>query len=208
MKELKYKDLIAYASAFVSFVLLKIDVKEIVLFGSAARGEAGRKSDVDLFFNIENGEEETKEMLKRELERFYKSKIYEIWSLKGIKNSIKFEVGNLSEWKLKRSIISEGIVLYGKYKEVPEKMEGFAQFTLKPIKNIAKRNRIVRKLFGRKEKSYSAEGTVGKLGGKRISASSLIVPLEKSKEIIGMLGKEKADYSFFEFWSDELDMKG
>lgn len=202
MKNLNYKELIAYASAFVSFVLPKITVDEIILFGSTARNEADKGSDVDLFFNLKKDEGKTKEILKSELGKFYKSKICEIWALKGIKNEIKLEVGNLEKWKLKRIIISEGIVLYGKYKEVPEKMNGFAQFTLKPIKNITKRNRVIRILFGRKEKKYSIQGILEKMNGKRISATSFIVQIEKAKEIIEILNKEKADYSFFEFWSD------
>ena len=205
MKDLNYNmdknELIGYASSFASFVIPKINVDEIILFGSAARGEADKNSDIDLFFNVKANEDETKKELKKELERFYKTKIFEIWALKGIKNEINIEAGNLDKWKLKRSIISEGIVLYGKYKEVPEKLKGFAQFTLKPIKNIAKRNKIIRRLFGRKEKEYTSEGIVESYG-KKISASSFIVPIEKSKEALEMLNKEKIDYSYFEFWSD------
>ena len=52
MKNLNYKELIAYASAFVSFVMPKVDVDEIILFGSVARNEADKKSDVDLFFDL------------------------------------------------------------------------------------------------------------------------------------------------------------
>jgi len=37
---------------FVALILPKIDVDEIILFGSVARGEANENSDVDLFFNI------------------------------------------------------------------------------------------------------------------------------------------------------------
>lgn len=204
MKNLNYKELTAYALAFVSFVLPKIEVDEIVLFGSVARNEADNESDVDLFFNVEKDEDKTKAIIKKELEKFYKSKVAEIWNLKGIKNDINPEVGNLEQWKLKRSIISEGIVLYGKYKGTPEKMKGFAQFTLKPIKNIAKRNRVIRILFGRKEKKYLSVGAIEKLSGKRISASSFIVPVEKTKDILEMLNKEKIDYSYFEFWSDVM----
>ena len=202
MKNFNYKELIAYASAFASFVLPKVNIDEIILFGSVARNEADEKSDIDLFFNLKKDEDKTKEMLKKELERFYKSKINEIWRLKGIKNEIKFEAGNLDKWKLKRSIISDGIVLFGKYKEIPKNMNSFVQFTLKPIKSITKRNRIIRKLFGRKEKKYSAKGMIDMLNGKKISVASFIVPIEKTNEIIKIMNKEKIDYSFFEFWSD------
>lgn len=124
------------------------------------------------------------------MKKFYKSKIATIWSLKGIKNPIKFEIGDLDKWKLKRSIISDGIVLYGKYKSMPEKTKGFTFFQLKPIKNITKRNRVLRKLFGRKEKNYSTKGLLEKVKGKRLGASFFIVPIEKTQEIIKLLNSE------------------
>lgn len=204
MKDLKFKELIAYAVSFVAFALPKIDVDEIILFGSVTRGEADEKSDIDLFFNVKKEDKKVKEAISKVLEKFYKSKIAEIWFLKGIKNPIKTEVGNLDKWKLKRSIISEGIVLYGKYKSMPEKNQGFVYFNLKPIKDITKRNRVLRKLFGRKEKNYLNEGLLSKIGGKKISAMSFISPLGKTKEIFEILNSEKIDFSFFEFWSDEI----
>lgn len=205
MKELKFKELVAYAESFVAFILPKVEVEEIILFGSVAREEAGKESDIDLFFNIKTGKEKSiKKTIKKELEKFYKSKIAEIWNLKGIKNPINLEIGNLDKWKLKRSIISDGIVLYGKYKVMPEKTKGFVFFQLKPIKDITKRNRVLRGLFGRKEKNYSFKGIIEEIKGKRLSPMSFLVPLEKSQEIIKMLGFEKLDFSFFELWSDDI----
>lgn len=200
-------ELIGYTQAFVSFALPKLsDLKEIILFGSAARGEAGKASDIDLFFNIENAEaeEKIKKILKLELERFNKSKIAEIWFLKRIKNEIKIHIGLLDKWKLKRSIISDGIVLYGKYQKSPEKLRGFVLFNIKPISNIAKRNKMIRKLFGRDEKGHSNKGILKELNGKKLSPTSFIVPLENQQNIIKLLGDEKTDFSFFEFWSDEI----
>jgi len=212
MKNLKFKykkELLAYATAFASFVIPKLfNVKAIILFGSVARGEADKKSDIDLFFDLENKEDEVgiKKILENELNKFYKSKIAENWLLKGIKNEIKIHAGKLEEWKLKRSIISDGIFLYGKYREEPENLKSFVFFNIKPIKNITKRNRVIRKLFGRKEKKYFSDGVVNKVKGKKLSASSFIVPLEYTNEIIRLLNEEKIDYSFFEFWSDQINI--
>jgi len=216
MKNLSYRkvlnskentDLIAYASAFVSFVLPKIEVKEIILFGSVARGEAEKGSDIDLFFDVDGKEEETKRILSFELGKFNKSKIAEVWSLKGIENSMSLNIGKLEEWKLKRSIISEGITLYGKHRELPEKLRAFAFFNIEPIKVIKRRNRLIRKLFGRTEGKYSTNGIIDEFGGKKISPTSFIVPLEKSKDIVKILGDEKVNYMFFEIWSDNLNIK-
>lgn len=201
------RQLIAYASAFASFIIPKINgIKEIILFGSSARGEADKESDIDLFFNIESKkhEKQIKDIIEKELKKFYTSKIAEQWTLKNIKNPIKVHVGILEEWGLKRSIISEGITLYGKYKELPENLEKFCLFNIEPIKNISKRNRIIRKLFGRAEKNYSAEGIITKEKGKKLSPTSFIVSKEYAENIIKLLGKEKINYKFFEIWSDQI----
>lgn len=198
-----YKSLIAYATAFVSFVLPKIDVDEVIIFGSTVREEASIESDIDLFFNTKTEENKIKKILNIELEKFYKSSIYEQFSLKGIKNKISIKVGNLDKWKLKRSIISEGIVLYGKYNESPENLKGFTLFVLKPIKNITKRNRIMRRLFGRKEKNQSSKGIIEDYC-KKLSPTSFIVPIEKTHELVRLLNKEKLDYKIIELFSDQI----
>jgi len=212
MKNLKYnldKELIAYASAFVSFVIPKLNnISEIVLFGSVARGESDKDSDVDLFFNLEIKEDEKKveRVIKEELKRFYKSKIAEIWFSKGIKNEISIKVGELNKWKLKRSVISDGICLYGRYKETPENMKDFVLFNIEPIKNITNRNKIIREIFGRKEKGYSKQGLLEKFNGKRLSASSFVILKENSNEVINFIGKHKINYQFFEFWTDNFNI--
>ena len=174
------------------------------MFGSVARGDFDEDSDIDLFINVVEDEKKIKEIAEKRLDKFYKSKISEIWSLKGIKNKIQINVGDLDKWKLKRSIISEGIVLYGKYNKVPGDMKGFAEFNLNPIKNIAKRNLILRKLFGRYEKGYSKKGFLEDVGGKKLSSLSFIVPLKNSNDVISLLNKHKIDYMFFELWSDGI----
>ena len=207
MKELKFKQLVAYATAFVSFVLPKIPiVKEIILFGSAARGEAEKESDIYLFFDVDNKKDETeiRKIIEEELKKFYKSKIAEIWFLKGIKNPISIKTGKLDEWKLKRSIISGGISLYSDYKEIPKNMKAFVFFNVEPVKDIAKRNRLIRILFGRKEKNYSTNGILEEINGKRLSASSFIIPKQFTERILNLLKKERVNYRFFEFWTDSI----
>src|SRR3989344_9245511 len=196
MKILNSKELIAYATAFVSFVLPKIEADEIILFGSVARKEATEKSDIDLFFNIKKDGKKIKKALKQEISKFHKTKIYDVFQQKGSVLPINIEVGNLDKWKLKRSIMSSGIVLYGRYKSIPEITKQFTYFSIKPIKDIAKRNKLIRKLFGRKEKAYLTESLVSSLNGKKLTPLSFIIPQEKSHNIINLLQSEKADFSF------------
>ncbi len=200
----KYREMVAYASAFVAFILPRVDVKEIILFGSVARGEATKESDIDLFFNVEKESEKVNGIINNELIKFQKSKIAEVWRLKGVTNEIKVKVGELGKWGLKRSIISEGILLYGKYYKVPEKLRHLVFFQLSPIKDITKRNRVVRKLFGRREKGYVMIGEVEKTSGRRISSLSFVVPIEKANDFIKILSSEKVGYIFFEIWTDQV----
>ncbi len=207
MKYLNFKDLISYSEAFISFIFPKLDgINEIILFGSVARGESDKNSDIDLFFNIENrnNEDRIKNIINIELNKFYKSKIAEVFLLRGIKNEIKANVGLLEEWKLKRSIISEGIILYSRYKEIPKNLKGNYLFIIEPIKNITKRNKVIRELFGRNEKKYLKTGLIEKFNGKRLSPTTFIVPKEFSNEIIKFLGKEKISNKLIEFYTDEI----
>ena len=198
-------DLISYASSFVSFILKsreidKSHLEDIVLFGSVARGDFGSKSDIDLFVNTKN--EKIENVLNKLLAKFYKSAASRDYSLRGINSKIRLSVGNLDEWKLKRSIISDGILLFGKYKEAPQNLEHYYFFAFEPIKNIAKRNRTIRKLFGRKE--TGSAGFLEKLDMKQISERSFVVPSRNSSIIIDLFEREKVDYKIFEIWSDSL----
>ena len=50
------KSLIGYAAGFVSFIMdsrVGEDINRIILFGSVARGDFGKKSDIDLFIDTE-----------------------------------------------------------------------------------------------------------------------------------------------------------
>ena len=161
-----------------------------------------------MFFNTEKeNEEKIKKTAEAELKKFYKSKIAEIWSLNGISNNISIKVGDLNKWKLKRSIISDGIYLYGRYKEMPENLNNFVFFNISPIKNITKRNRVLRKIFGRKETGFSKEGILQAIKGKKLSPSSFVVYKKDINTIIKLLGEEKVNYQLFEFWTDNINLE-
>ena len=205
LKSKECKELIAYVGAFVSWLIPNIEAEEIILFGSAARGDFEKNSDLDIFIDVRENKKKQEEMEKianKELSIFYKSKIYEIWNLKGIAKDIHLLVGDLNEWELKRSIISNGIVLYGPYKSMPDNTKALTQFVIQPIKNIALRNKVMRALFGRKEKKYTIDGLIVRRGGKKLSPLSFIIPSNHVQEIIRLLNKNKVRYILFDFWSD------
>ena len=110
----------AYISYFVSYLLNNLkrteNIREVVLFGSAARDEATKESDIDLFINLKKEDKKLNKEIDKVLEEFYKSREALLFKTKKIENKINIIVGKINEWpELKRSIESEGIVLYGQY---------------------------------------------------------------------------------------------
>lgn len=200
-------ELISYAQAFVSFLMksrVGKEINEIVLFGSVARGDIDKESDIDLFIEIRD-EKKTNEVEKKidtELGKFLDSKFSDTWRHRGIRNNISYKIGILEKWELERSVISDGITLYGKYRKLPKGLKQFSLFYFKPIKNVTKRNRVVRMLFGREEQHYNNEGLVKQVGGETLSPRSFVIPINHADEVISILDREKIDYNISEIFSD------
>src|SRR3989338_4271368 len=120
---MRYK-LLAYAIDFVSFLVQKNniqdEIKNIILYGSVARGEAGKESDIDLFVDVINDKKDIEKEIKKRYNEFKESVKYkQYWKMLDIQNEIKVNVGNIKKWKeLQSSIVANGIVLYGKYKSM------------------------------------------------------------------------------------------
>ena len=203
---MKKENLIAYALDFTSFLIdnLGREINQVILFGSVARGDFNKDSDIDLSIDTDIKENKVRGLFSL----FIKSERQRKWELKGIKHEISLKIGVLNEWALKRSIILDGIVLYGKFSETPEKMEPYILLSLsfKGIKKSMK-VKIWRKLYGYKQKVgrkiYETQGIVKELSGKRFEGN-IIIPSRKRENIIDFLKKEKIKYSSSEIWSDSL----
>ena len=205
---MKQNNLIAYAASFVSFLIDTMKTKSIeriMLFGSVARDDFDEESDIDLFID-------TKENIEQEVERVHKlfmmSQVRKTWELKGLKHELSLKVGSLNEWRLKRSIISDGILLYGKMREMPENAEYYLLF--QPSFQGLPRNRqlrIWRKLYGYQQKVgkkvYKSKSLIESLNGKRIE-SSILIPAQREKEILEFLRKHRVRYTLHELWSDSF----
>lgn len=189
--------LIAYAIDFTSYLIQKTKnkdkIKNIILFGSVAREDAGPESDVDLFIDVldekKNGQE-----IRRIQENFIGSSKYRnYWKPLGIENEIKLTIGNLKKWEdLKPSIISNGIVLYGKFK--PETNDGKHQtfFIWENIKPNSKRVLFNKQLIGYKQNKKFYPGFLQKYEGKRLGKGCIVVPLEHAKVFQNLFKKYKA----------------
>lgn len=198
-------DLISYAINFISFLIRKkSNINKIILFGSVARNEFDDESDIDLFIDSDLNKKEIGSILE----------LYEIsedakkYRLEGIKNKISLKIGKVDEWKsIKRSIISNGILLYGKYEEMPKGIKNYMLFKIL-IGKIERKDKIKiwRKLYGYKQKVgkkiYYSKGLIEENEGKKLTSALFLIPIEKSQEIINFLKKNKINYEIKEVFMD------
>lgn len=189
--------LIAYALDFASFLLEKLGkgaekINSIILFGSAARGEASEKSDIDIFIDLASDEKRTGKTIERVAGEFYESAIFrKYWKLLGIKNEINCVSGRLDEWKdIKRSIISDGIILYGKYKGQINEGKNYAILSWKSVKPETKRAVFNKKMFGYKQKEKFYSGILQKYSGEKLD-NTVLIPMEHANDAIRLFRKMK-----------------
>ncbi len=205
---MKKENLIAYAMNFASFLLddpVSTQINSIILFGSVARGNFDKESDIDIFIDTTKDiEKEAKKILSL----FLASEVNNKWILKGLKNDISIKVGELKKWKLQRDIISDGIILYDKIKSVPEKADYYLLIrpTFKKFK-FSKKVKLWRKLYGYKQKVgqkiYTTKGLVEKFSATRIE-NGILIPMKNKQEILDFFNIEKVEYTVNELWSDNF----
>jgi len=202
----KRNKLIANALDFVSFLVennQKVD--RAILFGSVVSNEFDDESDIDIFIDTDDKEENINNLLNE-----YDKSRGENWKFKGIVNQISLKIGRLSKWpKLQRSIQSNGLLLYGNYNEVPEKIQNYEMFIVNfsELKR-AEKVRIWRKLYGYSQKvgnkEYKTQGLIKELEGKRLERGIIAIPSKNSKQLRDFLNSHKIKYKIIEVWSDSL----
>lgn len=201
--------LISYSESFVSFLLdsrISKKIDRIILFGSVARGDFDRESDIDIFVDTDK---DIGRDIERVLNLFKESETYKKWRLRGVKNEISLKTGKLEKWSLRRDVLSNGIILYGKYKEIPQDARYYLMIKLNFRRmNRKEKVRLWRKLYGYTQKvgpkTYNIRGLIDELGGQKLEKSVVVVPMEKRSEIIRFLNTNKVKYTVNEIWSDSL----
>lgn len=194
----------SYASYFVSYLLFNLknsgDISKIILFGSVAKGEANKKSDVDIFIEVKRKTKKFERKIEKTTNDFYKSREALIFKSKKVDNKINVIVGKLDEWKeLKKSIESTGIVLYGGYVS-SGKVKGKKYSVFFWDKIGKNRGAFLNKVYGFISKKKKHKGLIEILEGRKLGKSSIMIPVEHREEIIKLLKHYKVNSKIIEVY--------
>ena len=183
------KDMLSYAMDFASFLVDNLEeadlknIRDIILFGSVARGTAEKKSDVDIFVNLvkDSGAEKR---ISGIADDFYGTENFSRWKRRGIDNEIKIIADRLGRWKdLNISIISDGIVLYSKY---TGRAEGEQQVIIywDKIRPESKRVLLSKKLYGYRYKKARYKGIAELTNSTKLGPNCIITDLKDAGKIL------------------------
>lgn len=189
-------ELVSYAMDFVSFLMqnLKSNEKEkvrsVILFGSVARGEANKDSDVDIFIDVID--EKLDSSIKKIKNDYFNSvKYLKYWKLLNINNEINLIIGKLNEWKLKDSMLGNSYILYQGYS--PKLENGTNKVILyyeTPEKN-SKRVMLNKQIFGYNHYSKFYKGILEIYNGKKLGSNVLLIPTENLNLFLKIFHKYK-----------------
>ena len=175
------------------------DVKVIILYGSYARGEFTSRSDIDLLILV------TKEKTQEEIQ----NKIIKLESELDI--SIQPNIRTISELQktdsgLLQNIFNEGKILYLKEPaEIPSalllKQKPYLIYVFK-INNLNQKEKAKfnRQLYEQTRDEYKYEGLLNELGGKKLSAGCVMVPVNKRDKIEKLFKKYNVNYEQLKVW--------
>lgn len=210
---MKKNELYSYVTDFLSLLYLKsgfLDkIDSIVLFGSVARGDFDKESDVDIFIDVKSKENirEIDDTVGSALNEF-ELKARDVWHIRQIKNPIKCIVSMSKDerWKeLRKDMESYGVVLYGKLKSGDENLESCSLFEYS-LKDFNQKDRVAfqRELLGykskKKKKVYTHKGLIDETKGIKLDNNNIIVPSREAISLQKFFIKKKVTPSIREIW--------
>ena len=185
-----------------SFKKIK-EAETIILFGSVARGEAGKDSDLDLCIVYKKGGRRILSDIFLDLERKYNKDINVIFTDSEFK-----DLGR----QFIETIIKEGVVLKGKIPEISlQRLElepyEIMKYELTSLTHTDKM-KVKRLLYGSnstkkyKGKIYQSknEGLVEKFGGMRMGIASILIPERHAGEVERALRAHGAKLHRYTVW--------
>lgn len=186
-----------YVYDFLSILFDKLKdgnkIKNISLFGSFARGNPRKDSDIDLFIDVKESDKDEISSITKEAINEFELKVQKTWKLKGITNAIVPIIDNLDleRWnELRKEISIYGIILYERYNiKISKDKKIIINYNLSKLKQKEKM-RVIRKLLGyqikKGNKIYSQTGLIEELGAEKFDNLLLASP-SNYKSIIKML---------------------
>ena len=180
------------------------EIESVIVFGSVARDQAGKESDLDICIILKNGNLKNNISNKiLDLEEKYDKNINLIFTNPYFKNLDRQFI---------ETLIREGIIVIGKKPDASIK-----QLELEPYEiikydlsklNQSKKMEIKRLLYGIKTKKkykgkiYEREqkGLVEKFGGLRIGIASILIPEKMSWEIEDILREHGVSLRKITIW--------
>jgi len=184
------------------------NVKTILLFGSVAKGEADKRSDVDFLVVFDTTKNKFKDenkifSLSQELGRKYDKTVQVVFSNRNF---------DKLERKFIETVLREGIILYGNLPSVRTDkllLEPYSIFDFEASKlDKSNRNKLDRILKGYetkkkyKSKLYksSSEGLIKKYESKKLGPSSFIVSFKNSNIFEELFRNFKIKYKKLDVW--------
>ena len=196
----------SYASYFVSYLLSNMknmdNIEKVILFGSVARGESTKNSDVDLFIDVKKKNKRYEEEIRRIEEKFYQSRENSIFRSKEINNKLNIKIGRLSDWKdIQKSIASTGIIFYGNYqsKTLPSDVNHYVIIFWSKIG--INRGAFLNKLYGVRMNEKYYPGMVSSFNGKKLGKSCIMIPIQYKNDIFKLLKDYKVEAKNLEVFS-------
>ncbi|MBI1936426.1 nucleotidyltransferase domain-containing protein [Candidatus Woesearchaeota archaeon] len=172
------------------------NVEYIFLFGSVAREEADRRSDIDICAIISDNDKKNISKIALDMEKKYNKNIQLVIS----RNFLK-----LDEYFIDK-LMEEGILLFGKEPIIKLKNIRCLESLLisYSMKKLAHKDKmkIKTKLYGystkkkanKKVYKSSYSGLIKELNGQSVGAGAVLIPFKKAKYILKILDSFGAEY--------------
>lgn len=176
---------LAYAGDFVSYLIQKLTPRElalvdqVVVFGSAARGDTTRDSDVDLLVQASDARA-LEARIKGLIDEFESSvRVRDYWRPLGVRLPLSVKVGQPEDWAVVPAALAEhGKVLFGPYRPPGPGQASGVVFTWENVSTPGVRTNLYRNLFGFLSHGKRYPGLIATVGGQRLGKGAIWVPLE------------------------------
>ena len=211
---MKQNELFSYAYDFVSQMLENKEIfdtiRKIILFGSVARGDFTKNSDVDIFIDVNSSSNPKRinDLVKKEINKFETS-AEKTWAVRGINLPLKVIVDNINKekWKdLQEELLSYGKLIYSKYELLPEnrvhKIIVTYNLNLLPQK---KKMSFLRRMYGYRlkkgKKEYVQEGLIHEISCEKLNSGALLIVKDDWLKVKRVLSEHKINYLIRDAWT-------